>query len=292
MKQFGYILIAALLLVGCSAEPPQAPSMILEGWIDANGYPVVLIHKSYVLAEASDSSQTIEDIVEQQLIPFGKVVVSDGDEEVILTGRLDTAYLPPYTYSSLNMVGQVGKTYTVTAKYRDMYASATTTIPPVAYLDSLSVRKDSMGIMDIRAYLSDIDSTTHTYYALFVRKLSAKQFQLCPFGVFCSSDAVNGELEMKLYNPMADSLAREQMNYYFYRNQEAYQLKLAAIDYASYQFWKAYNEQVIIGGVLFVPIYKNIPSNVSGGYGIFSGMGSSFYRFTTIRDTVYRYVNP
>ena len=96
------LFVCAVWLAACNHEPPQKPqqipyNMVLEGWIDADLYPIVLIHKSYLLAYAPDSVRELEDIIEEQLIPFGRVTVSDGENEVVLTGRLDTLYLPPYT---------------------------------------------------------------------------------------------------------------------------------------------------------------------------------------------------
>jgi hypothetical protein len=302
MRRYLYILICVLALSACKqSNTPQPPSLILEGWIDAGDIPVVLIHKSYVLDNFTPSSEddetSIEDVVEELLIPFGRVAVSDGTDEVVLTGRIDTAYLPPYTYSSLDMEGVVGKTYTVTVKYKQYHATATTTIPPVATLDSLRVKSHAEDALDIRAYMSGINPNEEAYYALFARKAKTKQFQLCPFGVFQGKDAKNGQLEIKVYNPYSDTNHLDKSGFLFYADPEAetpqiYQLKIARIDYPSYCYWKAYNEQIITRGILFVPVYKNIPGNVSGGQGIFTGMGSSIYSFSLSPDSTYRFSNP
>jgi len=290
MKKILYIVLAALVLVGCKKEEPQPPSLIMEGWIDANGHPVVMIHKTYVLDFGNEKSRTLEETVEELLIPFGKVTVADDEQEVVLTGRIDTAYLPPYTYSSTYIRGQVGKTYTFTAKYYDYYATATTTIPPVATIDSLKVRKE-IDKMDVRAYMPvDPDG----YYAFFLRKPGGKQFELCPFDVFEGRDAVDGRMEVKVYCPFTDT-ENEFMGIDFqFRNDpkkedtdKTYRLKVARIDEEAYRFWKAYNELAITKGILFVPVYKNIPSNVVGGYGNVSGMGASFYDILVARDTTY-----
>lgn len=290
MKRLLYILLAAMLMSGCSEEPPKPMSMVLEGWIDADGHPTVMIHKSYILANAPDSIQSLEQIMEEQLIPFGRVAISDGEQEVVLTGRLDTSYLPPYTYSSVYMMGEEGKTYTVTATYREFKATATTTIPPKAKLDSLSIRASELGMVNVYAYMSHIDSINESYYALFARQYGQKQYKLCPFGVFTSRDATHGILKMSVYNPILKSEGIQGIANYFQPTDSAdYQLKVARIDYPSFQFWKAFNEMSITQGLFFVPVYKNLPSNVEGGIGIFSGLGSSIYRFNLLNDTTYRY---
>ncbi len=290
MKRLLYILLAAMLMSGCSEEPPKPMSMVLEGWIDADGHPTVMIHKSYILANAPDSIQSLEQIMEELLIPFGRVAISDGEQEVVLTGRLDTSYLPPYTYSSVYMMGEEGKTYTVTATYREFKATATTTIPPKAKLDSLSIRASELGMVNVYAYMSHIDSINESYYALFARQYGQKQYKLCPFGVFTSRDATHGILKMSVYNPILKSEGIQGIANYFQPTDSAdYQLKVARIDYPSFQFWKAFNEMSISQGLFFVPVYKNLPSNVEGGIGIFSGLGSSIYRFNLLNDTTYRY---
>ncbi|MBO4666145.1 MAG: DUF4249 family protein [Paludibacteraceae bacterium] len=289
MKKFGYILCLLALLAGCKNEIPEQPSsMILEAWIDADGYPVVLIHKSYILASAPDTVKTLEELVEGQLIPFGRVTVSDGEHEVVLTGRLDTLYLPPYTYTTTDIEGEVGKTYTVTAGYKDLYATATTTIPPVARLDSLSVSPGPAGVRNIHGYMHVDDP--EAYYALFLRKRGTKQYQLCPFGVFSGRDATNGQLDMTIYDPLPKSSDYKGLSYYFQSGDSAiYQLKVARVDEVSYQFWKAYNEQIISRGIFFVSMYKNLPNNVDGGFGNFSGLGSNTYRFSLLNDTIIKF---
>ncbi|MBQ2541684.1 MAG: DUF4249 family protein [Paludibacteraceae bacterium] len=295
MKRLIYILSLAFVFAACQNEAPLPPTLIMEGWIDADGFPVIMIHQTYVLDAAPDTARSIEEIAEELLIPFGKVTVSDGTDQVVLTGRIDTAYLPPYIYTSVYMTGESGKTYTVTAQYKDFYASATTTIPPVASLDSLRIRQNGSLEVDVRAFMSGVGTDGEAYYALFARRIDTKQFRLCPLCVFSYEDARDGNLEMKVYNPVADTTNIMGRNHYFQNDttlsvrDRTYQLKVARIDKASYRFWKAYNEQVLTSGVFFVPVYKNIPSNVEGGYGNISGMGSSFYYFNLSRDTTYRY---
>ena len=296
MKRLLYIVLTALVLIACDKqEDPQTPTLIVEGWIDAGDYPVVMIHRSYVLDQYDENSEvkTMADAMSDLMIPFGKVTVSNGTDEVVMTGRIDTAYMPPYTYSSLYLPGVVGKTYTLTVQYKDYYATATTTIPPVATFDSLLVRSGDQDKVDVRAFMSGIDDPD-AYYAVFVREFKTKQFQLAPFGVFTGSDAQNGKIELKVYNPIVTPDNTDVLPIHFHKDltveqQKIYQVKIARIDYRSYLFWKAYNEQIITRGILFVPVYSNIPGNVSGGYGIFTGMGSSIYTFTLQKDTTYRF---
>jgi len=291
MKKYICILcMFGALLTACQQEQPQKPEqMVLEAWIDADGYPIVLIHKSYVLANAPDSVREMDSVIVDQLIPFGRVAIFDGENEVVLTGRLDTFYFPPYTYTTVDMEGVVGKTYTVTATYNDLEATATTTIPPVASLDSIKIATTDRNTIDVNAYMT-VNPDEEAYYLLYIRERGTKQYRLCPMGTFTNQDAVDGHLAMKVYNPLPKETDFEAMNYYFLPGDSAiYQLKIARVNHTEYLYWKAYSERIMSGGVLFVPIYSNLSGNVEGGMGIFTGMGSSSYRFNLLKDTVFRY---
>ena len=86
---------------------------------------------------------------------------------------------------------------------------------------------------------------------------------------------------MKVYNPYLLNNELQSISSQFLSTDSAtYQLKVARVDYDSYCFWKAYNQQNLSQGIFFVPIYKNIQGNVNGGYGNFTGMGSNTYLFT------------
>lgn len=135
------ILMAAVAAVSCTPQHiPSEPEMVLEGWIDEGGHPVVMLHKSINFTEDFD---TFDELVGEKVIYFGKVTISDGETSAILTGRLDTTYLPPYTYSSVRIMGEAGKTYYVEAEYEGKKVSATTTIPSKAVFDSLAVESMS-----------------------------------------------------------------------------------------------------------------------------------------------------
>ena len=276
-----------MAVVSCTHDTPQEPSMIVEAYIDANGYPTVLLHKSYVLDNIPESVQTLEDIAEQQLIMWGKVTISDGEREVILTGRLDTLYMPPYTYSTLDMIGEVGKTYTLTATYKQMTATATTTIPPIAAFDSIRIYSKDEN-KHILAYMSHLPAET-AYYAVFMRYRGDKQYLLCPLGVFDNSKANNDLLEVMIYNPFdKDSkLGIISMSSFKADTTHSYQLKLARLDETSYRYWNEYMSMNTTKGIFFVPVYENLHGNVTGGIGHFTGMGSTTYNLTITKDTTY-----
>ena len=134
-----YLLMFLLLFTGCEPKEDIAePELVVEGWITSGGHPLVMLHKSISFNESFES---VASLIEDKLVPFGKVTIDDGTQKVILTGRLDTNYIPPYRYSSVEIIGEEGKTYSLTAEYENIILTATTTIPPRAYLYSIQIEQ-------------------------------------------------------------------------------------------------------------------------------------------------------
>lgn len=285
-KNILYILLAALFFTACQSNPPEEPTMVVEAWIDADGYPVVLLHKSFIAADIPDSVKDLETIIEQQLIMWGKVVISNGDTDIIMTGRLDTMYMPPYTYYTINMVGEVGKTYSITATYKNFHASATTTVPPVATLDSVRVTTIENKLPQVTAYMSHLPNEW-AGYALFMRYKGDKQFKLCPYNVFDNSKAKENRLEVKVYNPLTNESVLDRT--LELDTTRLVELKIARLDQENYAFWSEYEIMNRTRGIMFVPVFTNLHGNIEGGYGNFTGMGSSIYPISLTKDSLYQY---
>ena len=159
MENFKYIvLLSCFLLVACQEEADHT-RMVVEGWIDEGKHPIVLVHKSYSLhAENAPDSTTLTDVIAGQMVLFGRVAISDGIDTVVLTGKVDTNYMPPYIYTTVFMRGEAGKTYHLLATDHGFEVSATTTIPyekPV--VDSFAVKHQTGEIYSqLIAYASQL----------------------------------------------------------------------------------------------------------------------------------------
>ena len=86
MKRSIHFLLSLLLFLGCTAEePPVKTYLVLEGWIDSGGHPMILLSETLPAGNRLiRRSEVIGNIAK-----WARVSVSDGDEEVILTGTLD-----------------------------------------------------------------------------------------------------------------------------------------------------------------------------------------------------------
>ncbi|MBQ0154375.1 MAG: DUF4249 family protein [Bacteroidales bacterium] len=281
-----WIFVILLTLNACSQyEPVSNPDIVVEGWIDAGGHPIVLIHKAYALANSNPKVE-LRDIIQEQLIPFGRVTVIDGEDSVVLTGRVDTNYMPPYRYSTTEVIGQEGKTYRLRVQFNQWDATATTTIPPIVHWDSLVVYQASNHLLGMYGYLSDVQQ--EDYFIVMVKKLHKKQFEICPMGVFSGKQAENGRLRIDIHNQGSDSDQGILNKFFFPQNDSTiYSIKMARIDAEAYAFWDSYAALRLSQGNLFMAVFKNVETNINGGLGYWSGMGTDIINVSVDKPNVY-----
>lgn len=286
-------IFTAAVAVSCTPQAvPNEPEIVLEGWIDEGGHPIVLLHKSINFTE---DFNTMEDLIEEKIIYLGKVTVSDGETSVVLTGRVDTAYLPPYSYSSVRIMGESGRAYRVEAEFEGKKVSAVTTIPPKALFDSISVESmpDKPGFFRLTGYLTDMKEQSD-YFVVFYRYKGEKQYRNGLHGVASDIAAdTSGVLRIPIYKNMAGTslVDKDSLSTRFFRLGDTLEIKLAAIDGVSYRFWESFASLTITSTIPFLPVSENIYTNVSGGRGYWCGYGSSTYTIVPECDTVLRWKN-
>ena len=97
MRKSILIFFALLLAFSCSRkEDPVKTYLVLEGWIDSGGHPMILLSETL---PAGDRYIRRDEVI-GNIAKWARVSVSDGENEVLLTGTLDTRYFPPYVYTS------------------------------------------------------------------------------------------------------------------------------------------------------------------------------------------------
>lgn len=290
MKYFIYIFLL-LCFVACSEPEFIHPELVLEGWIEDNGHPFVLIHNSYTASEDVDS---VHNIIENKTIFWGKVTVLGDEVSDVMTGKLDTTYLPPYHYSSVDIKGESGKTYEVVAEYEGQKVYAITTIPDRVVFDSISVEllNDKKGNVRLKGFLTDNDERDN-YYVLFYRYRGEKQYINCFLGVVSDIEAdENGLIQIPIYNNFSIHKLRnrgDKNNSRYFNEQDTVDLKLSAVDKTSYDIWKDISALSSSSSFPFLPIYKNVKTNIVGGKGYWCGYASSVYSLVLDKDTTYVY---
>ena len=284
LKYISGILIFLCSLYSCVREEVDHTKMVVEGWIDAGKHPIVMLHTSYSLSLSEPDSTTLLDVLEQHMVLFGKVVIFDGEDSVILTGRVDTNYLPPYIYTTTKIIGEMGKTYSLHARYKEFSAKAKTEIPEIASLDSIRVTNLNQK-MNVVGYANHLE--VGETYILMARTTDQRQYKICPMGTFRARSTrsiitINNPIDFTGEGVMLQTLFPK-------TDSVGISIKFAKVGEAEFQMWDSYIAQNMTQGMFFMETHSNIISNIQNGNGYWCGMGASEYTISLERDSLYVY---
>ena len=282
MKRFLAYLILPLLL-GCSEvyNLEYAPEIVVEGWIEDNGFPVVILTSTVPVA----NKYIHLDSLQNHVIRWAKVSVHDGEEEHILTGRINDRYFPPYIYTSSRLRGQVGKTYTLKVEYSGRTVTAQTTIPESVPLEWIKVESTDDGRKYMMAGLKD-DPSEKNYYKLFTRVARKDSTYTSSFmGLINDETLTEGVNEINIRGEFIPEYGNEESSIY-YEDDDMVMVRFCTLDRRSYEYWEDFDDILMLSRNPFFPVNRKVRSNVSTGYGYWAGYGSRYYR-VSIADGTY-----
>ena len=264
------ILAAGLLTAaaGCteSDEGPVAPKPVIEGWIDSDGHPTVL----FTLSLKPDENGYIAD----KMVRWGKVTVSDGEKSVVLTGTPDDRYFPPYRYYSMNICGEPGKTYTIVADNGEgLTATASCLMPCPTPIDRIEVEPTEVDTLRAATLVFTAPDDCPAYYYVSIRDL--KDLGRPKPGLLGTAEALKPGAEVRV--PVMHSKSHLSNKGYVPQliRGERLEVRLNRVSREVYDFWRAYSDLVLFGDSEFVTSNAPMPTNVEGGYGIWSAQGSA-----------------
>ena len=281
MTKYTILLIILISLFSCESDDTiqVQPQLVVEGWIDSDGFPVVILTTTAPIDEHKQSISSLEDYV----VKWAKVTVSDGEQEVVLTGKVDKDYFPSFIYTTGQMRGFAGKTYKLRVEYDDYYAEAETTIPQKIEVDSFKVArlgKDSQ-YYGLHAYFEDNPSEKN-YYKFFVYTSSSpyRSFTSARLGLINDEVITGTTICAPIHRDHSITEWDDyEQNFTF---AEIVRVKIAQIDSIGYQFWKSYEEASTLSRNPLFPTTKSLRSNVNGALGYWLGYGSSKYTIIMI----------
>ncbi len=281
MHRFSFLLII-ILLIACDSQldfdSNRSSEIVVEGWIEDGGFPVVILTTTLPV---SKDNQEVN--LSDHLLRWATVTVSDGTDSVILTGKYDAHYYPPFIYTTGRMRGIAGKRYTLDVTYDDYHATSATSIPsrPQACTFRIERCTDSDSLYQIKARLSD-NPATKDYYQFFTRVGSSTlQYQAAYLGTLddATLDTVSElpvyqghKLGVRKYSP-------------YYTVDDTVSVKLSHIDYTSFQVWDSYLKSLSLSGNMFLSTANNMHTNIQGGYGYWCGL-NSITAHLIIRDSI------
>jgi hypothetical protein len=256
---------------------PEVPSkMVVEGWIENGQFAEVILSHSAPYFSSIDSSN-ITDFAETH----AKVTLFTESESEVLTMKPNQNYFPPYVYKSSDLKGEAGSAYSIEIVYernriRDTI-TASTSIPEPVELDSVWFEKDpgmaSKGRLWIR--LSDDGSKTNYYRLLYKRKGKDEKYTAPNVSTF-SDVMINGKTEqMGFLRGISSLISVEDENYFL--ESDTISVKFCTIDETQFNFWNVYQSKVIASANPLATSNNQLKSNISGGLGIWSGYGASYY---------------
>ncbi len=243
------------------------PRVVVEGSIGHNTYPTVLLSVTAPVTGTQDTVSLLQHAIQSAL-----VVVSDGTYDDTLYLRRNNNRLPPFEYRGRNLKGQAGRTYTLRVEYSGDTLTATTRVPaPVPIDDVWFVPRspgDTVGYLGIRFRNISTDC-----YRLATSSHDARDvFTPCLYGNIDSNryapgDTINLELAKgpSIY-PVNDFNT-------MYHVCDTIRIQLSTQPREAYDYWNAYQNELLNGQNPIYPAYTSLPTNIRGGIGIWSGYG-------------------
>ena len=277
------ICLLAMVLAGCATDvvfSQDSPEIVVEGWIEDGGFPVVIVTTSVPVSTDYKDWDTLMD----HLVRWAKVSISDGEREVILTGKMDTDYFPPYIYTTARMRGEAGKKYSLKVEYGGRTETAETTIPskvPLEYVKVLE-RTDGYGIV---AGLKD-NTETKDYYKFFTMVEGVDSTYVSSF-LGLVDDVVLGEevTDIAVNSTFVSNFNTIERSQVSYEEDDVVRVRFVTMDETSFNYWSDYDDVTILSTNPFFPVNKKIRSNISSGMGYWAGYGSTYYR-VSIADSL------
>ena len=269
MKKMFYILLSALMVFGCDGyvQTDDYEELIVEGHIEDGGYPVVTVTTSLL----SDQLPIHVDSLAPHIVRWARVKVSDGEKEVFLTGMRSKKLFPPYIYTTSEIKGVAGKTYTLTVDYGNVHASGSTTIPDSVPVEGIRLEKEGE---TTKAFVQFTDPQEQkNWYRLFV-KVEKRDSTWMPSLFGLSDDSsFDGASEMQLRRGFGNNLADYLSDF---KDGETLNIKLATCTETMYEYWKTFDNNMFYGRTPFFPAKESARGNLEGfavhgywtGYGI------------------------
>ncbi|MEY4486863.1 MAG: hypothetical protein RL440_1399 [Bacteroidota bacterium] len=286
LKYLSFSLVLATLW-SCTKEvqidiPGYKEQLVVDGRIETGQPAIVLLSKSNNVYSSTNYESYLNSFVDDAI-----VVLSNGTQTDTLT-KICTDDLPPgleqvaagifgipaeilvnlhlCAYVSLNMLGEVGKTYTIQISHQGKQYQASSKILNPTAPDSLYWKPE--GNFNDRGFswvkLSDAANTADAYL-WEVKYLQDPQFSKT-FNPYFNDEFFNGlTFEFGYENPMSFNDPNGNDAYRgFYKLNDTVVVKLSKIGGKEYNYFEKKYNQIFSGGSPFA-VPTNIPTNMEGG---------------------------
>lgn len=265
MKKYFHIILLLVLAACSKTEEVGKSQLVVEGWIENGGHPVVMVSESIGIATGREMGAAS---ILDHIAKWAKVSVSDGTKTEILTGIPDSDYFPPYIFTSSAITGEVGKTYTLKVEYKDYNIEASTVIPEPVPIDKIYVQSVTDTTAAVRVGFTDPPQKGH-YYKIFT-KTEGKDAHYHPSAMTNISDeSLDGYTEVFIYSTqrLMDSIDWPNIHV-----GDVLWIKLCSIDKKAFDYWD--NFEIMLASNAFSMYFESdLESNLDGALGYWAGYG-------------------
>ena len=313
-----FTVACAIALVGCEKEitvdlPSLPNQIVVEGSIEQGQPPIVLLTWSQGYFDPTDLSTLANLYVRGanvriwngvDTIPLVQICSDELTDEqleqaAILLGipAENLRDLSVCAYSTLAMVGELNRTYTLLVDYEEHSLRSTTKINQLVNLDSLWFRivseapNDSLGF--IYGILTDPDTSGNAYRWFAQRinhypqwapdeELRGQQKDagyIAPIGSVFDDSFFNGlSFEFAYYrgfSPNSTKFDDQNIEAGFFKTGDTVAIRGTVIDRGVYNFVRSLENQASNQGSPFA-LPANLQTNVSGGLGVWAGYGAVY----------------
>ena len=314
MKQLVYIFVVITLFISCEKEVqidlPDVPvELVVEGVVDIDRPPIVVLTKTQGYFDPVDAT-TINNL----FVNGAVVTLNNGSSDFPLT-EICTSAIPDSileqvagtigisaqdltsfnycVYTSLDPFswGEAGKTYDLEIQAEGKTLTAQTKIPEPVYFDSiwyeLGPLEDSLGFIWVEMNDPDTIGNSYRWFAQRINKYTygpqqgeIKDAQLiAPLGSIFDDKFFNGQKFEFAYNrgelgnnENQDDEGPEER---YFKNGDTVVVHFVSLDRPNFYYFRALEDQWATNGSPFASP-GNLPSNINGGLGVFSGYGSAY----------------
>lgn len=276
MKKIIVITASILAVISCEYKvnlPESKPEIVVEGWIEEGGNPVVIVTTSVPVNE------TLTDLskLQEHVVNWAKVTVSDGEKEIVLTGQKNDNYFPPYIYTTVFMTGKAGRRYDLKVEYSNRTVTSSTTIPAPKQLEYIKVVKASEkdGMYSIVGGLKD-NPMTKDYYKVFTKVRDKDKTYVSSFLGLTDDEILDEDIREIPINNGTGVVGERVVA--FFTAEDFVSVRFCTLDKESWTYWNDFEEVQSLASNMLFPISTDIRSNVKGGLGYWAGYGSSYYK--------------
>ncbi len=289
MKKTLYIVVTLLInLMACTKQieieqPLYETKVVVDGSISNNDYANIILTRSSPFLTDYDSAS-----IRNTFLNYAKVTLtsSKGESEILTLFRRDE-FFPPFVYKSVDIKGEVGVTYDLKIEVDDKIITASTKVPEIPVVNEVVVNTISDTTMNFTAFINDDEMLLNYYYTQIKIKNVDRNYHSSAFPLFNDFNSNGSTIEKTIYRTVEPDPLNLNENdtttnlprYEFFRTDTVF-LKISSIDKNSYDvLYDIYLDQANSSNP-FSFVNKNTSTNINGGIGRWTGLGSIEYMLT------------